>query len=138
MGAIDENAYFAIQDIFNNESRSRWKELITPYINYVDKDRWSAIGNDNSLWAFIPEELDHNYNWKFNIGDIVTDGKDIMKIVQLPILDIRREFNVDLVQFFGNRYTIIRLDENGEDKEKDNPTAYLHQDFNENQIWLVE
>ena len=102
-----------------------------------DKD--SSDEFDSSWISFIPEELDPQFQWKFNVGDIVTDGEEIMKIVALPVLDPRAEevFNPLQIEEFGNKYSIIRLNENGENKEAGDPTAYLHQAFNIDQIRLV-
>lgn len=137
---------YEFDNIFKLENRNKWFELITPHIISVDeKERLTEINIDgsSSFAAFIPEELSPNYNWKFNIGDIVTDGKDIMKIVSLPVLDPRteslnlEEYIPDKVWEYGNMYNIIRVNEQGEDIEKDDDIAYLHQNFNINQIHLA-
>lgn len=130
--------------IFKEEERTKWFNLIKPLIKSSNHaKRTSQIGG--ITFALLPEEISMNYKWKFKIGDIVTDGKDIMKIVQLPALhpniilpEDKKQYLYLYMQTSGNTYSIIRLDENGEDKEKDDPIAYLHQEFNENEIWLVE
>lgn len=134
-------------EIFKLENRGKWYELLEPYIIEIDYiDRMTLLGDkdssddfDSSWLNFIPEELDPQFQWKFNIGDIVTDGKELMKIVALPVLDPRAENEFDPLQIdeYGNRYSIIRLNKNGENKEFDNPAAYLHQKFNINEIQLA-
>lgn len=136
-----------ILGILEWSNRSNWFDQITPLIKEVDMiNRKSRFSEDDgtdfytSDWfTFIPEELDINYPWKFNIGDIVTDGNDIMVVIHLP--DIHPQ-NIDYNQLrvidYGNKYWIIRLDENGNNKDKDDPVYYLHNSFNENQLQKVD
>lgn len=133
--------------IFKLENRGKWYELLEPYIIEVDiQNRMTLIGDKDSTDEFdsywmslTPEELDPQFQWKFNIGDIVTDDVDIMKIVALPVLDPRSEstFNPLQIDEYGNRYFIMRLNKDGENKEAGDPIAYLHQKYNINQIRLA-
>ncbi len=131
------------QKIITETDRSEWRSLVEPLIESVDiLNRCCYI--DNSIYKFLPEELDPNYKWKFNVRDIVTDGEDIMLIVSLPKLDPRSNLditsNIEIgkVQVYGNTYGIIRLDEDGNDKNLDDHYAYLHNSFNENQLQKVD
>ena len=137
MNKLDYNDLIHILRI---ENRNNWKNEIEPYI--LDKNlesRTCYIDDGFKMnYNFLPEELDPNFNWKFNIDDIVTDGKNIMKITTLPELDPRKsEYDPELVLEFGNIYEIVRIDKDGNDIESEDPWAYLHQKFNQNQIHLA-
>lgn len=120
------------------DHRNNWFDQISPLIDEVDlNNRRSRIGD--YWYAFIPEELKTDHLWKFNKGDIVTNGSEIMVIRALPELDIREnDYCYIRVMEHGNTYFIIRLDENGNDKDIDNPDYYLHDFFTENQIHKVD
>lgn len=129
--------------ILTKFDRSQWRSLIEPLVESVDLDNRCCY-IDDTVYNFIPEELNPNYSWKFNLGDIVTNGKDIMVIVSLPKLDPR--LNLDMtsgveiskVQVYGNTYGVIQLDENGDNKDSEDHYAYLHNSFNENQLRKVD
>lgn len=136
-----------IFDILDWNNRANWYNEIVPMIESVDNiNRISIVSKDDKTdfysetsFAFIPEELDVNYNWKFDIGDIVTDGNDIMVIIHLPEIHPKNnDYEKNRVMFNGNTYWIIRLDENGEDKDANDSTYYLHNFYNENQIKKVD
>lgn len=134
---------YDIIELLSVSNRSNWKELITPYILEVNmEDRISLIGKDiedSDYFAFIPEELNPNFKWPFNVGDTVTDGKDVMIITGLPELDPRKSilYDQDRVIEYGNRYSVVKIDKNKKDKDANNPWAYLNQKFNINQIHLA-
>ena len=119
-----KTVYKIFQDINN---RNKWYELISPLIENVNYENGcSSIGS--SWYSFTPEELDINYNWKFNIGDIVKNKNgDILKIVNLPLLDPRRsEYNNLQVQEFGNKYHV-----------EDGFTMF-HIDYRQDELELVQ
>jgi hypothetical protein len=121
--------------------RKNWLEMISSCILEIDRiDRTTQL-NDNfdSWYAFLPEELDPEYQWPFNVGDLVTDGKYIMKIENLPALDPRATSNYrpELVEEFGNRYYCTKIDKDGNDLEADDPVPYLHRKYNIDQIRLA-
>lgn len=130
--------------IISEVNRSDWKKLIEPLIDStIIENGLRQCFIDNMVYEFIPEELDPNFHWSFDLNDIVTDGKDIMVITNLPLLDPRSNLDVtskieiSKLQTYGNRYTVIKLDNNGNDKNLNDPYYYLHNTFNENQIWKV-
>ena len=135
-----DSDYHKVFDILEFNERGSWSNLITPYIKKIDPiNRVSYIGNKERTFAFIPEELDINYPWKFKIGDIVTDGNDIMVISHLPeIHPENTDYVYQRVLINGNTYWVVKLDEDGNDKDTDDPVYYLHNYFNENQIWKVD
>ena len=129
---------YEFNKIFDLKNRANWKEMIEPHITEIDvNERMTKL--DDEWYSFLPEELDPDFKWKFNLGDIVTDGSKILKIVHLPTLDQRSEYDFDPnhIDETGNRYFCIALNENGEELDKDNPYGYLHQKYTENQIHLV-
>jgi len=126
-------------DLFRKDNRTNWLHDIQPYIIKVDYNEGRSYINfeDGEFWvSFTPEELDSNHLWMFNIGNIVTDGKDIMKVTNYPPLHPKAEsfYDPNMVIEVGNKYQVIRINEVGEDIEVKNPYAYLHQSFNEKQI----
>lgn len=119
--------------------REQWRLLIEPLIESINyTNRCCYI--DEMIYEFVPEELDPNYPWEFNIGDIVSDGKHTMRIQSLPLLDPR--FNLDIssnievakIQVYGNRYTTTLLNES---EDQNDEYLYLHNTFNENQLYLL-
>lgn len=140
MEGVFNGNYHKVAKIINSEPREKWKELIIPYIEEVDNEDLSCLLD--GVWCrFTPEELDPNHKWKYNIGDIVTDGEYIMKITEYPLLDPRRTEKIDTtyLQCYGNTYHVIKLDDNGNEYiDKFDPLYELHLEFNEKEIWRVE
>jgi len=136
----DEKKFYEILEILKNwTNRENWKSQIEPYIIKTDIELRISYITEDDWFAFLPEELDINYQWKFKVGDIVTDGDDIMVITHLPnIHPENKDYREELNQINGNTYWIIRLDKNGNDMDINDPTYYLHNYFNENQIWKVD
>lgn len=145
------------------DNRENWYRDIVPFITEVDyEDRQSNLSipggvsdsnsvyrfdndiefasfNDNNWFNFVPEELDINYEWKFKVGDIVTDGEDIMVIRYLPeIHPSNKDYNKFRVTYNGNTYWIIRLDKNGNCKDIEDEVCYLHTFYTENKLEKVD
>ena len=125
-----------------NRDRSKWIEQIQPHIvNTNQKERISILDTNfpTEEYSFLPEELDPSYQWKFNIGDKVTNGTGIMKVIGLPVLDPRNEenFQAEAVWEFGNKYITTFIDNEGNELEDKDSDLYLHY-FNENEIQCVK
>lgn len=124
---------------FELDNRDNWYNDMLPYIIKTDdKEGYTYIRfEDGDYWAaFLPEELKPDHQWKFKVGDLVTDGKDRLKIVAVPPLDVRRDYPyyTSSILEFGNKYAVALVDDNNEIVDNNDTYEYLHLRFNEKEL----